>query len=81
MSIEEQVLDMVASQLEKKRADLKVDQRFSEDLGADSLDIVELVMDIEDKFGISIPDEEVGDGKMKTIADVVKFVEQKKAKS
>jgi acyl carrier protein len=48
---------------------------FQEDLGADSLDVVELVMALEDEFGIDIPDEEVGE--IKTVGDAVNYIEKK----
>jgi len=48
---------------------------FTEDLGADSLDVVELVMAFEDEFGIDIPDEEVNT--IKTVGDAVKFISSK----
>ena len=46
---------------------------FVDDLGADSLDVVELVMEMEKEFGITIPDEEAG--KMRTVGDAVKYIE------
>jgi acyl carrier protein len=48
---------------------------FTEDLGADSLDVVELVMAFEDEFGIDIPDEEVGE--IKTVGDAVEYITKK----
>ena len=48
---------------------------FQEDLGADSLDVVELVMALEDEFGIDIPDEEVGE--IKTVGDAVNYITKK----
>lgn len=48
---------------------------FTEDLGADSLDVVELVMAFEDEFGIDIPDEEVGN--IKTVGDAVSYIQNK----
>ncbi len=50
---------------------------FTEDLGADSLDVVELVMAFEDEFGIDIPDEEVGE--IKTVGDAVTYISKKQA--
>jgi acyl carrier protein len=50
---------------------------FTEDLGADSLDVVELVMALEDEFGIDIPDEEVGN--IKTVGDAVTYISSKSA--
>ena len=49
---------------------------FTNDLGADSLDIVELIMDFEKKFDISIPDEDAGD-KIATVGDAIKYIEDK----
>ena len=48
---------------------------FTEDLGADSLDVVELVMALEDEFGIDIPDDEVGN--IKTVGDAVEYIKKK----
>ena len=70
--MEQRILEMVADKLNKKVADLSMETRLVEDLGADSLDIVELVMEFEDEFGISLPDEEVA--KMKTIGDAVNYI-------
>jgi acyl carrier protein len=50
---------------------------FTEDLGADSLDVVELVMAFEDEFSIDIPDEEVGE--IKTVGDAVSYISKKQA--
>ena len=49
---------------------------FTNDLGADSLDIVELVMDFEKQFGIEIPDDDAGD-KIATVGDAIKYIEEK----
>ena len=70
--MEQRILEMVADKLNKKVADLSMETRLIEDLGADSLDIVELVMEFEDEFEISLPDEEVA--KMKTIGDAVNYI-------
>ena len=51
---------------------------FTEDLGADSLDVVELVMAFEEEFGIEIPDDEVG--QIKTVGDAVTYIDGKSAK-
>lgn len=51
---------------------------FTNDLGADSLDTVELIMEFEKEFGIQIPDEDAGD-KISTVADAVKYIEEKVA--
>ena len=57
-NIEQQVKKVVAEQLSINEADIKDDSAFIADLGADSLDTVELVMALEDNFGIEIPDEQ-----------------------
>jgi len=72
MSSEKRVREIVAEQLEKDINDVKGESSFIEDLGADSLDIVELVMKMEEEFGIEIPDEEAE--KIKTVNDVVQYI-------
>ena len=71
-SIESKVISVIANQLSLRDDDIKVSSRFVDDLGADSLDIVELIMEMEEEFDIEIPDEEVE--KMMTVGDVTKFV-------
>jgi acyl carrier protein len=62
----------VAEQLERDVNEVKNESSFIEDLGADSLDIVELVMKMEEEFSIEIPDEEAE--KIKTVNDVVQYI-------
>ena len=69
----DKVKKLVATQLSKPVEKITEESRLIEDLGADSLDIMEMLMVLEDEFGISIMDEEVE--QMKTIAGVVKVVE------
>ena len=57
--MQEKIIKLVAEKLNKKVEDIKLDSRLVEDLGADSLDVVELIMTFEDEFGVSLPDEEV----------------------
>ena len=72
----EQVKEVVAEQLNVNKDEIKEDSKFVEDLGADSLDVVELVMALEEKFGIEIPDDEAE--KIVTVADAVKYIEEHK---
>ena len=70
------VREIIANQLSVKPEDVKDDSNIAEDLGADSLDLVEILMALEDEFGISIPDEAIP--QIKTIKDVVNFIENNK---
>ncbi len=71
-SVEERIKDIVVSQLGVEADSVVINAKFIEDLGADSLDIVELVMAMEEAFGIDIPDEEAEN--IRTVADAVSFV-------
>lgn len=68
----EKVKVVIVEQLNVEEDDVTEDASFVDDLGADSLDIVELVMALEDKFGISIPDEEAEN--IKTVGNAVEFI-------
>jgi len=72
MSVEKKVKEIVAEQLGKDANEVTNEASFIDDLGADSLDIVELVMAMEDEFGIEIPDEEAE--KIKTVKDVIEYI-------
>ena len=72
----ELVREIIANQLSVKPEDVKDDSNIAEYLGADSLDLVEILMALEDEFGISIPDEAIP--QIKTIKDVVNFIENNK---
>ena len=73
MAILDDVKEVVVEQLDCDPAEVKEDSKFIEDLGADSLDVVELVMALEEKFDIEIPDEDA-EGIL-TVADAIKYVE------
>jgi acyl carrier protein len=68
----DKVKDVIVDQLNVEEDDVTEDAAFVDDLGADSLDIVELVMALEEQFGISIPDEQAE--KIKTVGDAVSFI-------
>jgi len=72
MSIDKRVREIVAEQLERDVNEVTNEASFIDDLGADSLDIVELVMKMEEEFGIEIPDEEAE--KIKTVNDVISYI-------
>jgi acyl carrier protein len=71
-NIEERVIKMVAEQLGVKEEDVKVTSSFVEDLGADSLDTVELIMALEEEFDAEIPDEEAE--KIATVNDEISYI-------
>lgn len=73
MSIFEKLQEIVADQLEIDVEDIAYDSNILDDLGADSLDVVDLIMSIEDEFGIEVPDEALEN--IRTIEDMVKFIE------
>jgi acyl carrier protein len=73
-SIEEKVRDIIAEQLDVSRDQVTPEAKFIEDLGADSLDTVELVMALEEEFGQEIPDEEAE--KLQSVGDVIKYIEE-----
>ena len=70
------VRDIVVEQLGVEADEVNIDSTFIDDLGADSLDIVELIMAFEEEFGIEIPDEAAE--KIKTVQDVVTYIDQHK---
>ena len=73
-SIEDKVRDIIVDQLGVNAEQVVKEARFIEDLGADSLDTVELVMAFEEEFSIEVPDEEAE--KLQTVGDVVSYVEE-----
>jgi acyl carrier protein len=76
MALLEDIKAVVVEQLGVNADEVKEDSKFVEDLGADSLDVVELVMALEEKFDIEIPDDEAE--KIKTLKDVVDYIDSKK---
>jgi acyl carrier protein len=77
-SIEDKVRDIIVEQLSVNAEQVTADAKFIEDLGADSLDVVELVMAFEEEFGVEVPDEDAE--KLITVSDVVKYIEDKESK-
>jgi acyl carrier protein len=78
-SIEEQVKSIVAEQLGVKEDEVTNEASFVDDLGADSLDTVELVMALEEEFETEIPDEDAE--KIKTVQQAIDYIKQRSSKS
>jgi acyl carrier protein len=70
--IKDQVVEIICEQLDVKPEDVNESKTFTDDLGADSLAIVELVLALEEKFDVKIPDDEVD--KIKTVGDAVSYI-------
>ncbi|HOP85441.1 MAG TPA: acyl carrier protein [Syntrophorhabdaceae bacterium] len=77
MTVAEKVKELIVKQLEIKESEVVPEAKFIDDLGADSLDIVELIMALEDEYGIEIPDEDAE--KMETVGDAIKYIEERLA--
>lgn len=75
MAVFDKVKDVVVEELSVAEDEVTPEASFVEDLGADSLDVVELVMRLEEEFEIEIPDEDAE--KIATVADAVKYIEEK----
>lgn len=70
----EQIKSILAKQLRIDESEIKLDSKIQADLGADSLDILQILMTIEDEHGIVIPDEELM--KFETVKDILTYMEQ-----
>ena len=75
---QDKVRQIIADQLGVKKEEVTDGAKFVDDLGADSLDTVELVMALEEEFGIEIPDEEAE--KLVTVGDALRYIEEKAGK-
>lgn len=75
---QEKVRQIIADQLGVKKEEVTDNAKFVDDLGADSLDTVELVMALEEEFGIEIPDEEAE--KLATVGDAMRYIEERAGK-
>ena len=76
MAVDDQVKTIITDQLSVDAGQVTPEASFIDDLGADSLDIVELVMAFEQEFDLEIPDEDAE--KIATVADAIKYIESKK---
>jgi acyl carrier protein len=77
VSVEQRVIDIVCEQLAVAKETVTRSTSFQDDIGADSLDIVELVMELEEEFDIQIPDTDAE--KIKTVGEAIDYIEKKKA--
>lgn len=77
MAIIDELKDLIAQKLSVDVSQVTPEAKFTDDLGADSLDLVELVMELEEHFGIEISDDDSQN--FLTVTDVVKYVESKKS--
>jgi acyl carrier protein len=76
MTIQQEVIDIIIEQLGVEAADVSLEKSFVEDLNADSLDLTELIMTFEERFGFEISEEDAE--KLRTVGDVVDYVEKRK---
>ena len=75
MSLEEKVKELIVQQWGVSESEVVPEAKFVDDLGADSLDLVELVMALEDEYGIEIPDEDAE--KIVTVGDAIKYIQER----
>lgn len=75
MGTQDKITEIIVEQLGVKAEEVTPEASFVDDLGADSLDTVELVMALEEEFGIEIPDEDAE--KIQTVGDAIKYIEEK----
>lgn len=75
MTVFERLKDIIVDRLRVAPSKIVEDANFLEDLGADSLDVIELIMAIEDTFGIEVPDEDIE--KVITVGDAIRYIKKK----
>ena len=75
MAVEEKIKSIISEQLGVKAEEVTPQASFIDDLGADSLDTVELIMALEEEFSVEIPDEDAE--KMTTVGDAIKYIDEK----
>lgn len=76
MTVAEKVKDLIARQLNRAVDEIAEDKEIVKDLGADSLDVVEMLMSLEEEFNISVPEEDAE--KIKSVGDIINLIEQSK---
>lgn len=76
MSTADKVKEVIAKQLNKSVEEITDDKEIVKDLGADSLDVVEMLMNLEEEYGITVPEEDAVN--IKSVGDIVKIIDEKK---
>ncbi len=76
MAIQQEIIDIIVEQLGVDAADVTPEKSFVEDLNADSLDLTELIMTFEERFGFEISEEDAE--KLKTVSDAIEYIEKRK---
>jgi len=74
-NLEDKVINIVSEQLSVSKDEVTLTSNFIDDLKADSLDLVELVMEFEDEFGITVPDDDYE--KIRTVGDAIEYIREK----
>ncbi len=75
VTVEERIIEILAEKLDKRKEEIGADADLQKDLGADSLDAVEILMDIEDAFDVTIPEEDAQN--LKTAKQIIDYVKKK----
>ena len=73
-AVADKVIELISKQLNRPAEEIALDKEIVKDLGADSLDVVEMLMSLEEEFEISVPEEDAVN--IKTVGDIVKLIEQ-----
>ena len=76
MAVADKVIELISKQLNRPAEEITLDKEIVKDLGADSLDVVEMLMSLEEEFEISVPEEDAVN--IKTVGDIVKLIEESK---
>ncbi len=75
MAVADKVVELISKQLNRPVEEVTVDKEIVKDLGADSLDVVEMLMSLEEEFDISVPEEDAVN--IKTVGDIISLIESK----
>ena len=76
MAVADKVIELISKQLNRPVEEITLDKEIVKDLGADSLDVVEMLMSLEEEFNITVPEEDAVN--IKTVGDIIKLIEESK---